>query len=102
MGLTMTMPNFLANRERNWVEGPSSALSANSHHGCFSRVQNAKGIAANDAHATLRGVLSGYHISYKLLLLKVYQYQTKKFVCLHLHMACKDIKLLQMSADISW
>ena len=25
--------------------GPSSADSANSHHGCFSRVQKAKGIA---------------------------------------------------------
>jgi hypothetical protein len=25
--------------------GPCSALSANSHHGNFSRVQNAKGIA---------------------------------------------------------
>ena len=46
IGLTMTMPYFLASGERNLVEGPSSALSANSHHGCFSRVQKANGIAA--------------------------------------------------------
>lgn len=30
---------------KNFVVAPSSADSANSHHGCFSRVQNANGIA---------------------------------------------------------
>lgn len=30
------------------VDGPVSASSANSHHGCFSRVQKANGIAANE------------------------------------------------------
>ena len=32
--------------------GPSSADSANSHHGCFSRVQKAKGIAEAEREQT--------------------------------------------------
>lgn len=34
--------------EQNAVVGPVSAFSANSHQGCFSLVQNAKGIAKNN------------------------------------------------------
>ncbi len=37
---------FCRTSERNFVAGPSSADSANSHQGDFSRVQTAKGMAA--------------------------------------------------------
>lgn len=42
---TITILCVRANSFINLVDGPVSASSANSHHGCFSRVQKANGIA---------------------------------------------------------
>ena len=50
---------------RNKVVGPVSADSANSHHGCFSRVQNAKGIST--AQKEKKRVQKSHGISIKIV-----------------------------------
>lgn len=53
---------------KNLVVGPSSADSANSHQGCFSRVQNANGIAMERQIRFNYSYLDGISMRHNLLL----------------------------------